>query len=110
MSCRLQRVHGSTRVAGKASPAGTTKRQNGEGRSSSGGDERGGRSAGGQKRTVTSAAPRTGTRSGPERICSRVSSTTAQPDTQALYISEMLPSYPSDEVSDVASIPGTSRK
>jgi len=32
--------------------------------------------------------------------------TTAQPDTQALYISEMLPSYPSDEVSEVASAVG----
>ena len=30
--------------------------------------------------------------SGPDRICSLVSMTTAQPDTQALYISEMLPS------------------
>ena len=31
-------------------------------------------------------------RYGPERTCSLVSSTTAQPETQALYISEMLPS------------------
>ena len=49
-------------------------------------------STGGQNRTVTSASRRTGTRSGPDRICSLVSMTTAQPDTQALYISEMLPS------------------
>ena len=33
-----------------------------------------------------------------------------QPDTQALYISEMLPSYPSDEVSEVASRPGMRSK
>ena len=49
-------------------------------------------------------------RSGPDRNCSLVSMTTAQPDTQALYISEMLPSYPSDEVSEVASIPGMRSK
>ena len=63
-------------------------------------------STGGQNSTVTSASRRTGRRSGPDRTCSLVSMTTAQPDTQALYISEMLPSYPSDEVSEVASIPG----
>ena len=49
-------------------------------------------STGGQKSTVTSASRNTCTSSGPERICSLVSITTAQPDTQALYISEMLPS------------------
>jgi hypothetical protein len=67
-------------------------------------------STGGQKSTVTSASRRTGTRSGPDRICSFVSRTTAQPDTQALYISDMLPSYPRDDVSDVASMPGTRSK
>jgi hypothetical protein len=41
---------------------------------------------------------------------SLVSSTTGTPDTRALYISEMLPSYPIDEVSEVASRPGTRSK
>jgi len=49
-------------------------------------------STGGQKSTVTSASRKIGTRSGPDRIWSLVSMTTAQPDTQALYISETLPS------------------
>jgi hypothetical protein len=49
-------------------------------------------STGGQNSTVTSASRSTGSNSGPERTCSLVSRTTAQPDTQALYISEMLPS------------------
>ena len=61
---------------------------------------------GGQNNTVTSASRKMGTRSGPERTSSLVSITTVQPDTQALYISEILPSYPNEEVRDVASIPG----
>ena len=60
--------------------------------------------------SVTSASRRMGTRSGPERTCSLVNRTTAQPNTQAQYISDMLPSYPSDDVSDVASIPGIRSK
>ena len=90
--CRLPRVQGSTSVLGKASPAGTMYRQIGYGRSSSGFAVSVVSSTGGQNKTVTSAARRMGSRSGPERISSLVNITTAQPDTQALYISEMLPS------------------
>ena len=110
MIWRLALVQGSTSALGKASPAGTMYRHSGYGRSNSGVCVRVVSSTGGQKSTVTSASRRTGTRSGPDRICSLVSITTAQPDTQALYISGMLPSYPSDEVSEVASMPGRRSK
>ncbi len=56
---------------------------------------------------MTWLARSTGIKSGPERSVALLSSTTSQPAVQALYISEMLPSYPRDEVSEQASLPGT---
>ena len=49
-------------------------------------------STGGQNRHRDLGFAEDGDEVGPDRICSLVSMTTAQPDTQALYISEMLPS------------------